>query len=193
MALPFLQAPSKPETRLVGNEASGTLEVPILGGLTVAESATIQDLLEADQSSFVRGAQIADAIAKAEGVTITEAFELISDAVAGQQLEPAAEEIKLRHADQIEAVGRVFRSAGQRTQMATVTALIRHRLGQPDWSVAQTEGLHRRLFADLYRLAEDEALTENLPSKPRTEEELGKPQAGDGPRKRGTGRKSSGA
>jgi hypothetical protein len=72
MGLPFLQAPATPEKRVVGNEASGTLEVPVLGGLTVGESATIQDLLAKDQSSFVKGAQAADAIAKAEGITLTE-------------------------------------------------------------------------------------------------------------------------
>lgn len=192
MSLPFLQAPATAESRVVGNEASGTLEVPVLGGLTVAESATIQDLLEKDQSSFVRGAQIADQIAKTEGITITEAFELVSDAVAGRVLEPDAEAIKIRHAAQIEEVGRVFRAAGQRSQQATVTALIRHRLGMPDWTLAQTQELHRRLFADLYALAEEEAISENLPSKPRTEGELGKPQPADGSRKRGTGKPSSG-
>ena len=87
----------------------------------------------------------------------------------------------------------MFRSAGQRTQQATVTALIRHRLNLPDWGLADTQGLHRTLFNELYRLAEEETITEDLPSKPRTEEELGKPQAGDGSPKRGTGRKSSGA
>jgi len=192
MSLPFLQSPATAESRVVGNEASGTLEVPVLGGLTVAESATIQDLLEKDQSSFVRGAQIADQIAKTEGITITEAFELVSDAVAGRALEPDAEAIKIRHVAQIEEVGRVFRAAGQRSQQATVTALIRHRLGMPDWTLAQTQELHRRLFADLYALAEEEAISENLPSKPRTEEELGKPQPADGSRKRGTGKPSSG-
>ncbi len=193
MSLPFLQAPAKASKRVVGNEASGTLEVPVLGGLTVAESATIQDLLAKDQSSFVKGAQAADAIAKAEGITLTEAFELIEASVAGRELEPAAEAMKLKHAAKIEEVGQVFRSAGQRTQQATVTALIRHRLNLPDWGLADTQGLHRTLFNELYRLAEEETITEDLPSKPRTEEELGKPQAGGGSPKRGTGKRSSGA
>lgn len=191
--LPFLQAPAKASTRVVGNEASGTLEVPVLGGLTVAESATIQDLLSGDQSTFVKAAQIADAIAKAEGVTLVEAFELVEAAVAGRDLEPEAMAMKLRHAARMEEMGQVLRSAGERTRQATVTALIRHRLGMPEWSMADTQGLHRRLFDELYRLAEDETVTEDLPSKPRSDEELGKPPAGDGARRRGTGRKSSGA
>lgn len=192
MTLPFLQAPAAPERRIVGNEASGTLEVPVLGGLTVAESATIQDLLAQDQNSFVKGAQTADAIAKAEGITLTEAFELVEAAVGGRELEPEAEAMKLRHAARIEEVGKVFRAAGQRTQQATVTALIRHRLSLPDWGLVDTQGLHRKLFSDLYRLAEEEQAVEDLPARQRTEEELGKPQAGDGSRRRGTGRKSSG-
>ena len=191
--LPFLQAPAKASTRVVGNEASGTLEVPVLGGLTVAESATIQDLLSGDQSTFVKAAQIADAIAKAEEVTLVEAFELVEAAVAGRDLEPEAMAMKLRHAARMEEMGQVLRSAGERTRQATVTALIRHRLGMPEWSMADTQGLHRRLFDELYRLAEDETVTEDLPSKPRSEEELGKPPAGGGSPKRGTGKRSSGA
>jgi hypothetical protein len=191
--LPFLQAPAKVSKRVVGNEASGTLEVPVLGGLTVAESATIQDLLSGDQSTFVKAAQIADAIAKAEEVTLVEAFELVEAAVAGRDLEPEAMAMKLRHAARMEEMGQVLRSAGERTRQATVTALIRHRLGMPEWSMADTQGLHRRLFDELYRLAEDETVTEDLPSKPRSEEELGKPPAGGGSPKRGTGKRSSGA
>jgi hypothetical protein len=192
MTLPFLQAPAVPERRIVGNEASGTIEVPMLGGLTVAESATIQELLAQDQSSFVKGAQAADAIAKAEGITLTEAFELVEAAVGGRELEPEAEAMKLRHAARIKEVGKVFRSAGRRTQQATVTALIRHRLSLPEWGMADTQGLHRKLFSDLYRLAEEEQAVEDLPVRQRTEEELGKPPAGGGSPKRGTGRKSSG-
>ena len=193
MTLPFLQAPAKTEHRVVGNEVSGTLSVPVLGGLTVAESATIQDLLAQDQNAFVRGAQAADAIAKAEGITLTEAFELVEAAVGGRELEPEAEAMKLRHAARIEEVGKVFRAAGQRTQQATVTALIRHRLNLPDWGVADTQGLHRKLFSDLYQLAEEEQAAESLPTRQRTEEELGKPPAGGGSPKRGTGKKSFGA
>ncbi len=193
MSLPFLQAPAKVSKRVVGNEASGTLEVPVLGGLTVAESATIQELLAKDQSTFVKAAQIADAIAKAEGVTLVEAFELVEAAVAGRELEPEAMAMKLRHAARMEEMGQVLRSAGERTRQATVTALIRHRLGMAEWGMEDTQGLHRKLFDELYRLAEDETVTEDLPSKPRTEEELGKPQAGDGARRRGTGKRSSGA
>jgi hypothetical protein len=62
-----------------------------------------------------------------------------------------------------------------------------------EWGMEDTQGLHRKLFDELYRLAEDETVAEDLPSKPRTEEELGKPQAGDGARRRGTGKRSSGA
>jgi hypothetical protein len=193
MSLPFLQAPAKASKRVVGNEASGTLEVPVLGGLTVAESATIQELLAKDQSTFVKAAQIADAIAKAEGVTLVEAFELVEAAVAGRELEPEAMAMKLRHAARMEEMGQVLRSAGERTRQATVTALIRHRLGMDEWGMEDTQGLHRKLFDELYRLAEDETVTEDLPSKPRTEEELGKPQAGGGSPRRGTGKRSSGA
>ena len=193
MTLPFLQAPVQPEHRIVGHEASGKLSVPVLGGLTVAESATIQELLAEDQSAFVRAAQAADAIAKAEGVTITEAYELVEAAVGGKRLEPEAQAMKLRHAARLEEMARLFSSAGKRTQDATVTALIRHRLNLPNWSLADTDGLHRRLYNELCHLATEEQAAEQLPVRPRTEDELGKPPAGGGSPKRGTGKKSFGA
>ena len=68
--LPFIQAPAAPRKRIVGNADSGTLELPILGGLTVGEAAIMSDLLVSEQSSFVKGAQIADVIAKEENITL---------------------------------------------------------------------------------------------------------------------------
>ena len=84
--LPFVQAPEAPTLRRLGTAASGILEMPVLGGLTVGESAVVSDLLAAEQSAFVKGAQIADAIAKAEEISISEAFSIIESAISGKAL-----------------------------------------------------------------------------------------------------------
>jgi hypothetical protein len=189
--LPFVQAPEAPTNRRLGTPASGILEMPVLGGLTVGESAVISELLANEQSSFVKGAQIADAIAKAEQISISEAFNIIEGAISGRQLEERAEEIRTKHAALIQEVAQVYASAGQRNMESTVTALIRCRCALPDWSVADTRQMHRALFNAIWQLAQEESDAEAMPSEPPTEEELGKPPAADGAAAKRTGRRSS--
>ncbi len=189
--LPFVQAPEAPTSRRLGTPASGILEMPVLGGLTVGESAVIAELLANEQSSFVKGAQIADAMAKAEGISISEAFNIIEGAISGRQLEERAEEIRTKHAALIQEVAQVYAAAGQRNMEATVTALIRCRCGLPDWSTSDTRQMHRALFNAIWQLAQEEADAEAMPSEPPTEEELGKPPAADGAATKRTGRRSS--
>lgn len=174
--------------RRIGTEASGTLELPLYGGLTVGESAMITELLAKEQSTFVAGARIAEAIAKAEDISLTEAFSLIENSIRGNQLEDDAEAIRIRHADKVEQVARIYATAGQRNMTATVTALIRSRLNQQQWGLEDTLQMHRSLFMGIWQLAEDEQAAENSePAAPPDEETLGKPQevAGKPPRRTG--------
>lgn len=190
--LPFLQQPAPTTRRQIGTPASGVIEVPVLGGLTVDESATIAELLAMEQSSLVKGAQAADAIAKAEQISLSEAFSIINATIQGQLQEPAATEIATKHAELIQEVARVVQATGQRNMEASVTAILRCRLGQAAWDISDTRKLHRALFNGLWQLVMDEQAAEELQSEPMTEEELKKPPAADGnPRKR-TGKRSSG-
>lgn len=189
--LPFLQAPEAPSLRRLGTPASGILEMPVLGGLTVGESALISELLAAEQSSFVKGAQIADAIAKAEDISISEAFSIIEGAISGRELEAKAEEIRTKHAALIQEVAQVYAAAGQRNMTATVTALIRCRCKLPDWTVNDTNQMHRALFNAIWQLAQEETEAEAIANEPPTEEELGKQPAADGAAMKRTGKRSS--
>lgn len=190
--LPFVQAPAPVTTRRVGNDATGILEFPVRGGLTVEESDTIAELLSAEQSSLVTGAKLADAIATEENISITEAFQIIENTIAGRNLEPAADTIRLKHADRIAEVHRVFDRSGRLNSTATVTALIRHRLNLPDWNVSDTAKLPRLLRDEIWSLAMDEQEAEAMPSAPHTEDDLKKqPAEPPRPQKR-TGTKSSG-
>ena len=192
MQLPFVQAPASPTTRRLGTAASGILEMPVYGGFTVGESATMSDLLAQEQSAFVAGARIADAIAKAEGISISEAFSIIESAISGKVLEDKAEEIRTRHAEEIRETSRIYSTAGQKNMEYTVTALVRHRCGLSDWSVEDTQGMHRALFNAIWELAQDETEAENNPSTPPSDEELGKPQPERGSAPKPTGKKFSG-
>jgi hypothetical protein len=191
--LPFITPPAASTTRRVGNERCGILELEVRGGLTVGESATIAELLAGEQSSFVRGAQIADAIAKEESLSLTEAFQIIESAIGGRTLEPEADAIRLRHAERIDEVGRVFALAGRRDREATVTALIRSRCNQPNWSLKDTQDLHQDLFDGLWELARQEQDAEDMPSAPASEDELKKPLPAQPAAKKRPGAKSSGS
>lgn len=191
--LPFIQPPAPTSTRRIGNAQSGIVEVEVRGGLTVGESATISELLSGEASSFVKGAQIADAIAKEEDISLTEAFQIIETTISGKVLEPEADAIRLRHAHRIEEVARCYAAAGQRNLEATVCALVRSRCtGCEAFSLDDVRKMDKVLFEGFWALAQDEQAAENMPSTPPTEEELGKPQLEASTGRRRTGRPSSG-
>lgn len=192
MSLPYRTPPRQHPPRLVGTLDSGTLEIPVLGGLTVDEADTIAELLAQDQSAFVRGAKLADAIATEEGIELAEAFSIIERAITGGTLEADAEAIRLRHAERIEQVVHVYQAAGQRNMEASVTAIIRHRLEQPDWSLEQTRKLPRILLQDIWQLIQDEQAAENLPENRPTDDELKKQPLASGKGRKPTGAASSG-
>jgi hypothetical protein len=189
--LPFVVAPRKPELRRVGDEVSGVLEVPVLGGITVGEAAVVADLLASEQSSYVAGARIADAIAKEENITINEAFHIVESAAFGRPLEEAADAIRLKHLERINEVARIFAQTSRLNMEASVTALLRCRLNLPDWKVSDTRTLFGKLFEDLWQLVQDEQDAEDLSTTPPTEESLKKPQPVTTSAPKRTGRKSS--
>ena len=191
--LPFVESPASHSIRRLGTPASGILEMPVIGGLTVDESAIISEMLASERSAFVTGAAAADVIAKVEEVSLTEAFQIIEKAVMGRPLDGDADQIRIRHADRIAEVARVYSKAGQANMEATVTALIRCRLKLPEWTVEETRGLHKALFDAIWELAQEEQATEQMPASPPTEEDLGKQLPATGNSRKPTGRKSSGS
>lgn len=189
MALPFVTPPAPTKTRRIGNEQCGIVEIEERGGLTVGESATISELLAGEQSAFVRGAQIADAIATEESISLSEAFSIIEKAISGQGLEDAADAIRLRHAARIDEVAKVYALAGQRNLEASVTAVIKSRLS-PEWTLDDTRAMPKPLFDGFWKLVQDESAAENNPAEPPSAEDLGKPQPERGKSRKPTGDES---
>lgn len=192
MAL-YKQAPAAPETRLVGNERVGIIEVPVLGGLTIEEDETIAEITDTASDVVVLAAQTAERIAllenqgKGEGdakLTELEVYRIIEDSVFARTLEDDAHAIAIRHAEAMAAVGRAYKEMGTLRRRAIVTAILRHRLGEKDIPA----GLPRVLFDALAALAEEEQAAEKLPAQPMTAKALGKP-----PRATPAGRKRTGA
>lgn len=197
IGLPFVQAPRQAQLKRCGSPDSGILELPVLGGLTVGETSLINQLLVLETSSFVEGAKAAEAIAKEESArlgrdfSLSEAFQIIENSVAGKLLEPEAEEIRLRHANRVEQVARIYAQAGTRQMEATVCAMIACRLKLPNWSIEDTRTLHRALFQDIWQLAKEEQEAESMPSTPPSEAELKKQQPAVGSERKRRGRASS--
>lgn len=192
-ALPFVVTPAERIKRRIGTEASGVLEFEVRGGLTVAESATISELLANEPSTFVRAAQIADGIAKAEDISLLEAFSVVEKAAYGQDLEDGANQIRIKHAKAIEEVVHLFAASGQRNMEASVTALVRCRLSMADWSMEDTRRMDRVLFNGIWQLIVDEQKAEELEVSKPNEEELGKQRQANGSSRKRNGIKSSGS
>ena len=76
-SLPFIQPPAAPKMRRCGNEQTGILEFPILGGLTVGESQIISQMSGSQESSLAESARLAQQIAKVEKISLAEAFGVI--------------------------------------------------------------------------------------------------------------------
>lgn len=190
--LPFVQAPAPVQKRRVGTTITGILEIPVLGGLTVDESDTITELLDNTPAPLIPAAKLADAISISEEITISEAFKIIQDSLNNRDMEPAANAIRLKYADRIEAMAKLMNASSRLNTVATVTALIRHRLDRPTWSMEETRKLPGPLIEGIYGLSLDEQEAENLPSSPRTDEELKKPQPATPQTMKRRGTKSSG-
>lgn len=191
--LPFVVPPTAARVRRVGNSRCGVLEIEERGGLMVEEDDLIAELLEGGESAYVESAKAADAIAAAESVSITEAFAIVRRAIFGEELEEDAEAIRIRHAPLIQHVAEVYARTGRRTMEASVTAIIRCRMGKPEWTVEQTRKMDRTLYQGIYQLVLDEQAAERMDDEAPTEESLGKPLGGSGKRRARTGRKSSGS
>jgi hypothetical protein len=134
-------------------------------------------------------APYADAIAKAEGITSLEAMKVLEGRWKNDE---RMADIALRHAEAIEAVSVIYRDYGQARIAASVTAFVRHRLGETAWSMADTSGMPRALRDALWAIVQEEEAAESLPSSPVTEADMGKQQPEPIARRPSTGGKSSG-
>ena len=192
--LPYVIPPQAQSPRRIGNTVSGIIEVPVLGGLTVQEGDAVAELLADEPSAFVAGADLAAAIAAAEGCSIDEVFKNVVERGVGGPIDddPEAEKLRLKYAAKIDAVARVYQRAGARNMAACATAIIRYRLDRPEWSLEKTHKLPRMLQEGLWQLVLDERNAERLPAEPITEDDLKKPPAEDGSPSEPTGPASSG-
>lgn len=190
--LPFLVQPRQHPPRRVGTLDSGILEIPVLGGLTVEESNTITQLSADNVSAFVMQAQLADAIAQAEEITQPEAYAIVDRILDGASLQDKDRDIQLKYAERLERLNTVRTASGQRLIEISITAIIRHRLDRPDWTLEATRALPRVLLQDIWQLIADEQAAENLPSNRPSDDDLKKLRPVSGSSRKRTGKASTG-
>ncbi len=178
--LPFVTAPTKHKQRRVGTKATGILSIPIYGCLQVGEVAAASDLADGDQAIVV-GAKLAQRISVEQKISILEAFQVVEDAAIGRELSKEKASIRLKYLPEIAELTRIYINAGRERQIASVTALVRHRLDRPAWAMTDTAKLPQPLMEALYMLFEEERASGSDDSgAPPSEEELKKSQPGTG-------------
>jgi len=169
----YISEPAPAKMRRIGNKRTGIIEVPEYGFITTEEDDTISELLEDEPNAFVSAAKLAQAIAVEEGCDILEAYQVIERFIGGQPLSPEAEALKVRHAESIQGIARLWSQAGSARIKASVTSILRHRLGieeiPANWP--------RVLLQGCYQLVNDEQAAENAAPDEVTSESLGKPPA----------------
>ncbi len=141
MPLPFRTAPQQ-QTRVVGDSTIGELVFPVHGALLAGERLAI-DEVDYEAVLFEQTARLADVLAHMDGLDEIEANLIAVRILSGRigirvQLNKREQRIRLREAALIAQVEGALRQASQKQTIRTVTAAIRFRLGQPDWSDQDT-------------------------------------------------------
>jgi len=192
--IPWLVQPSQRTTRKIGNDITGIIEMPVRGGLLTSEDRIIGELLAEHPDMGKAEAELCDLIATAEGITMVEARKIIQDHAAREDLEDDAAAIVERHKAPIAEYQAKTRAYGYFLMDATVTALMKVRMGLPEWSMDDTRtDLARGLYLAIWEFAQEEAAAEHSGKVAKvTEESLGKPSA-ERPAQKRTGKSSSGS
>ena len=155
--LPFKTAPQT-ELRLIGNEATGTLEFPVIGDLTVREQAYINQFLSAN-STFIEIARIANKVAKAAKIQPVAAHRFTTKCVTHSMtgegtFDEKEENLKIKFAREIEELTQHLLQAQWERQLITATSLIRHRLeGMQDFDIEDARDLSQQLLIEIYSFA----------------------------------------
>jgi hypothetical protein len=179
--LPFVVAPTKRKARRIGTKDTGILELPVLGSLQVAEVMTVSDLTADSDNSVVIAAKMAQQISAEQDISISEAYALVEAAAVGSTLSPEQDVIRLKYLPQIAELTRSWIQRGRQRMLASVTALIQHRLERPNWSREDTLKLPQPLLDALFAFFEEERQGDEPDSAaPPSEEEIKKQPPGTG-------------
>lgn len=173
--LPFVVAPLKRKTQRIGTKATGIVELPVLGSLQVCEVIDVSDLLAGGEKGPVIAAKLAQRISAEHDISLLEAYTLVEQAAVGEKLSPEQETLRLQYLEPIAELTKSYVQTGRRRMIASVTALIRHRLDRPLWSPDNTLKLGQPLMEALFAFFESERTgAEPVNAAPPSEEDIKK-------------------
>ncbi|MEW5857383.1 MAG: hypothetical protein AB1861_08380 [Cyanobacteriota bacterium] len=195
--LPFKTEPRQ-TTLLVGDEESGTLEFPVLGGLKVGEQVLVDEAMRSLPNAFAEAARLAVRIDAELGLNdLLFAFDIVAnpnwDQEQREEIEfsEASPKEKQKRLSELEARAVIFRSAriryspdmlelnkntevsGRAKQLAAVTAILAHRIDD-SWQEEDTKGLSDNLFQKIWEFAQTEMNGGKTETTALTEEAVGK-------------------
>jgi len=202
--LPFDVQPTA-ELRSVGDgERTGTIKLPVIRGVRLAERLYVMDGDDTDQL-FRETAELAVRIASERDVEVLDAYKMLNRVLANAQgvkidLAPVEFDLIVRYGTEIEDLSARHLASNQRQAVRAATALIRSRVpGMEEWTDQDTCTLHEGLIRALHAfyLAEAAGMSEELDPDAAIAsltEALGKWQPGLGdPPPNPTGEPSSGS
>lgn len=214
--LPFKTEP-KTKTVEVGNEETGVLVFPQLGGLKVAEQAAMDAVSRELPNAFAEASSLAVRIQQEQKISdLVFCFEIVAnpawevqaqDELTKLTLKPTElkkkqeeldEKIKqfndarIRYAPDIIALNNRTEQGSSEKKVSAVTAIIKYRL-DPEWEEADTKELESKLFDEIWKFAETE-MNGGEELKPSTvdSETVGKPLEENSTSTTPIGEKSSG-
>ena len=177
--LPYVVAPAKRKTRRIGSKATGILELPIYQSLLVGESSDFSDLCGEGTRPMVTASKLAQRISGEQEISLLEAYTLVEAAATGRPLSEEQLQLKVLYYGEITEVAKALIADGNRRIQAGVTALIRHRLDRPAWSLDDTAKLEKVQLDALWSFwLEESEGGEPVDATPPSEEEIKKPQPG---------------
>jgi len=148
--LPFIIEP-KAQTHIIGTPATGTLAIKVVGDLTPAELLTIQ-ALESGSNLFQMASALAVKISDAEAIPLMKAYNFVNQAAVDGPIEDDMQVHKVRYADGLAALSAVILDRVSTNQLATVTAILKHRVNS-EWGLQDTAELPSRLVQAIYDFA----------------------------------------
>lgn len=162
--LPFKVAPKSRKVETIGNEEIGILELERRNCLLVEEAIVFEQVAKRQRESTLKLYRLAEKISQDLDVSLLEALDLI------RQGDIAGNETLLRYLPELTAL-----SDGDSTfsldKAEVVTATIRCRLGQPDWSLEDTKAMDEPLIDGLFEFVTNEKTGWETPEVDPAEEE----------------------
>ena len=147
--LPFVVEPPKPVgTKVIGNEKTGTLRIPIKGYLTTGEKSFAQQALSGDDGTLKMIA-VSRSISRDKNIPLDEAYSMVTRLLAGES-DGALRELHAEYNDQLSEILTSLSLMADKEKLVAATILLRYRVDpRVDFEYVMSE-IHPDLVEELH-------------------------------------------